>query len=314
MVFVADDEDGNTHLSQAQYLADSLTWKKQPVYNLDKIYLDAYKQQSTPGGERYPDAQAAIVNRVQRGALLVTYVGHGGELGWAQERVLEVNDINGWSNQLRLPAFLTATCEFSRVDDPARTSAGEYVLLNPGGGGIALFTTTRLAFSNTNNDLAIRFFKNFFPANGVTPTMGSIYEKTKIESNNLYLRNFFLLGDPALKLNYPQHKVVTSTINGVAVSSNPDTLRALSKVTITGYVADTSGNKLTSFNGILYPTVFDKVSTFNTLVNDPGSNPAAFKLQKNILYKGKVTVTNGDFSFTFMMPHRIFLTNMVSVS
>ena len=307
MVFVADDEDGNTHLQQAQYLADSLTWGRHPVYNVDKIYLDAYKQESTPGGERFPDAQSAIASRVQRGALLVTYVGHGGELGWAQERVLEVNDINNWTNFRSLPAFLTATCEFSRVDDPGRTSAGEYVLLNPAGGGIALFTTTRLAFSNTNNDLAIRFFKNLFlTINGEMPAMGDIFEKTKIESNNLYLRNFFLLGDPALKLNYPKNKVITSAINSVPVSATPDTLSALGKVTITGYIADTSGNKLSSFNGILYPTVYDKVSSFNTLVNDPGSSlSTSFKLQKNILYKGKVTVTNGDFSFTFVLPKDI---------
>jgi len=309
MLFVADDEDSNIHLQQAQYLADSLTWGRQPTYNVDKIYLDAYKQQSTPGGERYPDVQSAISSRVQRGALLVTYVGHGGELGWAQERVLEVNDINNWTNLNSLPAFLTATCEFSRVDDPARTSAGEYVLLNPNGGGIALFTTTRLAYSNTNNDLAIRFFKNLYlKINGAMPRMGDIFEKTKVESNNLYLRNFFLLGDPALRLNYPKNKVVTSSINGVAVSATPDTLSALGKVTITGFVADTAGNKLTSFNGILYPTVFDKVSAYNTLANDNGPGGSAqtsFKLQKNILYKGKVTVTNGDFSFTFVLPKDI---------
>jgi hypothetical protein len=306
MLFVADDEDGNTHMQQAQYLADSLTWGRHPVFTVDKIYLDAYKQQSTPGGERYPEVQSAIVSRVERGALLVTYVGHGGELGWAQERVLEVNDINGWTNFKALPAFLTATCEFSRVDDPARTSAGEYVLLNPNGGGIGLFTTTRLAFSNTNNDLAIRFFNNFFPANGSIPAMGDIFEKTKIESSNLYLRNFFLLGDPALRLNYPRNKVITSSINSVPVSTAPDTLSALSKVTVTGYIADTSGNKMTGFNGVIYPTVFDKVAYYNTLANDPGNSlPASFKLQKNILFKGKATVTNGDFSFTFVLPKDI---------
>lgn len=306
MAFVADDEDWNTHLNQSQYLADSLTKGTHPVYNVDKIYLDAYKQQSTPGGDRYPDAQDAIVKRVQRGALLVTYVGHGGELGWAQERVLENSDILGWTNLNTLPAFLTATCEFSRVDDPARTSAGEYVLLNANGGGIGLFTTTRLAYSSSNFSLAQKFLKHFFPVNGIRPAMGDILARAKIESISLNTRNFFLLGDPALTLNYPIHQVVTSAINQIPVSGTPDTLSALSKVTISGFIADRNGNKLNNFNGVLYPTVFDKANTFYTLANDPGSSyVTTFILQKNALHRGKVSVVNGEFSFTFIVPKDI---------
>ncbi|MBK6988999.1 MAG: hypothetical protein IPH33_12675 [Bacteroidetes bacterium] len=44
--------------------------------------------------------------RVQRGTLLMTYIGHGGELGWAHERVLENDDINSWTNTNKLAAFL----------------------------------------------------------------------------------------------------------------------------------------------------------------------------------------------------------------
>ena len=45
---------------------------------------------------------------------LINYNGHGGELGWAHERILEVDDLNSWSNKYKLPLFMTATCEFSR--------------------------------------------------------------------------------------------------------------------------------------------------------------------------------------------------------
>ena len=69
---------------------------------------------------------------------LINYSGHGGELGWSKERILEVGQINKWENENNLPLFVTATCEFSRFDDPARTSAGEYAFLNKNGGAIAL--------------------------------------------------------------------------------------------------------------------------------------------------------------------------------
>jgi len=43
---------------------------------------------------------------------------------WALERVLEISDIESWKNINNMPVFVTATCEFSRFDDPERTSAG----------------------------------------------------------------------------------------------------------------------------------------------------------------------------------------------
>ena len=71
----------------------------------------------------------AISEAVNKGMFVVNYTGHGGELGWAHERILEIDDINSWSNKHKLPLFMTATCEFSRYDDPERVSAGEQVFL-----------------------------------------------------------------------------------------------------------------------------------------------------------------------------------------
>src|SRR5207237_1150662 len=62
---------------------------------------------------------------------------------------------------------------------------------------------------------------------------------------------------------------------------------------------------LSNYNGILYPSVFDKEVTVPTLANDGSAPPISFKLRKNILYKGKVSVTNGDFSFSFVLPSGI---------
>jgi len=296
--FVADDEDGNLHISQAEYLANMVDTIDRD-YNIDKIYFDAYLQQTNAGGQRYPEVNMAINNRVQKGALIVNYTGHGGELGWGHERVLEVAEINAWKNKYNMPVFVTATCEFSRFDDPKRTSAGEYVFLNPNGGGVALFSTTRLAFANTNFALNKSFYSYVFKkTNNEYPSLGELMRLSKNAIGNISsIRNFVLLGDPALKLAYPEFNVVTTLI--------PDTFKALSKVTIEGYIADLDGNLMTDFNGIIYPTVFDKPTNITTLANDPQSAPFTFTLQKNILFKGKVSVTNGWFSFEFIVPKDI---------
>ena len=95
MCFVADDgdaKDGNLHMNQANNLANYIDTNYQNI-NINKIYLDNYLQESTPGGPRSPDAQNAINRSVNNGSFLVNYTGHGGELGWAHERILEIDDI-----------------------------------------------------------------------------------------------------------------------------------------------------------------------------------------------------------------------------
>ena len=307
--FVADDQDQNVHLRQTDTLANRIK-NSYSLLNVDKIYLDAYNQESTPGGQRYPDAHKAIIDRVQRGTLFMTYIGHGGELGWTHERTLEVNDINSWTNYDRLAAFLTATCEFTRVDDPSRNSAGELVFLNPNGGGICLFTTSRLAFSSSNFNLCLKFFTHVFEKiDGQFPTCGEIFERTKVDYfADPYVRNFILIGDPAVKLANPTYTVKTKSLNGIDISQPTDTLKALSKITITGEIDDDSGNKLTNFNGTIYSTVYDKMVTYYTLGNDRADDPSfvqPFLLQKNVIYGGKASVINGDFAFTFVVPKDI---------
>jgi hypothetical protein len=300
--FVADDEDGDLHMEQVEDLTASIG-QQHPVYNVDKIYLDAYNQVSTPGGQRIPDVNDAINKRVKNGALLMNYTGHGGEVGWAHERVLEVADINSWTNMDNMPVFVTATCEFSRYDDPDRVSAGELVFLNPHGGGIALFTTARPTFASTNFTLASSFYDIAFSMqDGHYLKMGDLIRLAK---NNLpssaNTRKFVLLGDPGLMMAYPQMNVVTTAING---SETGDTLQALALMEISGEVRDISGNLAESFNGEVFPTVFDKPALVQTL-GDNGNQVMTFELQKNQIYSGKVNVVNGKFSYSFIVPKDI---------
>ncbi len=306
ITFIGDDEDSDIHMSQSDQLAtyvDTLY----DNYNIDKIYLDAYQQEQTPGGERYPAVNDAIDKRVDKGSLIMNYTGHGGEVGLAHERILEIAQVNSWTNLCNMPLFVTATCEFSRFDDPSRTSAGELILLNQNGGGIGLLTTVRLVYSTPNFNLNRKFYECAFdPVNGEMPRIGDLYMITKVTSgNNTNNRNFTLLGDPAVRLNYPVNNVVTTHIDGQPVNSQSDTLRALSRVTVKGFIQDTTGSMMTGFNGVLYPTVFDKPKSITTLGNDPPNQPFTFGLQKSVLYHGKVSVINGEFEFSFVVPKDI---------
>lgn len=308
--FVADDEDNGIHLQQAEAMARYLDTAYDDL-NMDKIYFDTYQQVSTPGGDRYPDVVTAINKRFDKGCLVWNYTGHGGEIGLAHERVVEIPQILAWDNICNMPLMITATCEFSRWDDPERTSAGEFCFLSSKGAAIGLFTTTRLVFSGPNFTLNNNMYKYTFDSlpTGEMPRLGDLNFLTKSTlTPDLNYRNFALLCDPALMLAYPQENIVTTMVNGPPVNlTQPDTIRAYSTVTIQGEVQDANGNKFTNFNGIIYPTVFDKPVSVTTLSNDgPAISPViTFKLQKNILYKGKVSVVNGDFTFTFVVPKDI---------
>ena len=303
--FIGDDENGGLHMRQSEELADSVN-KNNSAFITDKIYFDAYVEQSTPSGDRYPDVNAAINERVNDGVLILNYIGHANERYLAHERVLDINDINAWSNTNTLPIFVTATCEFSRFDADD-TSAGESVLLNPSGGGVGLFSTTRVVYANSNFTLSKSFYRFIFAndSNGEHYRMGDVMRLAKINiGNSINKRNFSLLADPALKLSFPKYKIVTSTINQKDAEVNRETLGALQKVTITGYVADAFGAKIDNFNGELIPTVYDKQVIMETLGNN-GETPVRFKVRENIIYKGKSKVTNGDFSISFVIPKDI---------
>jgi hypothetical protein len=309
--FVADDEDNNLHLQDAEIMATAVA-AAAPQENADKIYLDAFQQESNSAGSRYPAVNLAINNKIYSGTLVWNYTGHGGYRRLAEEVVLDQDIINSFNNPNKLPLFVTATCDVAPYDNPLISSIGENLLLRERTGAIALMTTTRLVFAFSNRVMNENYLKTAFQKKPDSSyrSLGEAVRQAKNVTYNFLgdvvnNRKFTLLGDPALTLAFPKYEVTTTAINGQAVSSTPDTLKALTEYTISGAVQDNLGNVLNDFNGTIYPTILDKVQTVNTLGNDPGSQVTPVQVQKNILFKGKASVNSGRFSFSFMVPKDI---------
>jgi len=311
IMITADDEDSNTHLNQADGLAVK-TNTAHPVYNEVKVYLDAYPQQSTPGGDRYPGVNADIDLNVNKGALTVTYLGHGGPNGWSQERVLGINQAQSYDNLENMPLFITATCSFAAYDEPGFTSAGEHLISNPNGGAIGLMTTVRAVYSGSNERLTDEVLKIIYnqDENGIPEGVGEILRKSKnantIDTIDTNARKFTLLGDPSLKLAIPQYKVVPRELQGLPIDPDHlDTLGALGSAVVKGVVTDQNDQVLTSFNGTLYLTVFDKVQQRQTLANDEASTERNFATQTRQLFKGIANVDSGQWTIEFILPKDI---------
>jgi hypothetical protein len=315
LTFNADDEDSGIHLDDAEIMSNIASDSLPNSFNNTKIYVDGFVQQSTPAGPRTPDANKAVTQQIYNGTFLMNYNGHGGPLGWCEERIFSMDDVNLMTNINKLPLFITATCDFAPYDDPAIISAGEILLSKPDGGAIALMTTTRLVYQYQNRQMNENYMRAGFKpmSNGEYPSLGDAYRLSKNVRYTKYVntddaanfRKFEFLVYPALPLAFPKHKILSDSINGVLVSVAYDTLKALGKYTISGHVEDQSGNLLTNFNGLVYPVIFDKRKKLTTLQNDPGSPKKEYFTQNNVIYKGKATVKNGKFSFTFVVPKDI---------
>ncbi|MDR2937661.1 MAG: type IX secretion system sortase PorU [Prevotellaceae bacterium] len=293
-IFLADDEDGNIHMQQSEELGNFIM-DSSPNFYVNKIYLDDYQRISTPMGQRYPSVTEEINSAINAGALLFNYTGHANDEWLSHKQVLTVADIQKWTNRTRFPIFVTATCEFSRFDDPWHISAGEEVLFLEKGGGIAMLSTTRLVYSNANAELNREFIQQFFKKDesGKNYRLGEIVRRTKNNTaTGINQLNFSLLGDPALKINFATLTAKTDSVNNKTI----DTLRALERSSISGTVEG-------SANDTLVVTVFDKEQRKQTLGNS--GVPFAYRAQTNTIYKGKVTTKNGLFSAKFIVPQDI---------
>jgi hypothetical protein len=303
-VFVADDGDGNSHMRDANNLADYVDTAAAEILP-EKIYIDAYPQENLPNGQRAEEAKKALIDAIDNGSLVVNYSGHGSETRLAEETILDISAIEKLTNIDYLPLFVTATCEFGRHDDPNLISGAEYLINNENGGAIGIITSSRLVFQNTNFKLNSALYRHLFTrANGQYLDMGAIFKNTKNESvQNVRNRNFSFLGDPSMKLSSPDLEAVIKSETGY--HSPGDTLRALEKVNLKGSVQNPDGSSNTVFSSTIKVTVLGQPMEYRTLGDEDQSNPATYYQRDNILFQGVVSVTNGEFDIQFVMPKNI---------
>lgn len=304
VLFIAENGDQNIHQRDAERLA-TLIDTTYALFNTNKIYVDAYPIVVNPGSKRAPQTNDAIFEAINRGTLIVNYTGHGNEVQWANTRIFDRKVIDSLENNTFLPLFVTATCEFGRHDDTGERSGGEELIVKNLTGAIATITTARPVFASSNYQLNLAFYKQVFEqSGGEFLRLGDIFLGTKNNSlNGVFNRNFSLLGDPSMRLSYPNQLITIDSLNG-NILTNSDTLKALEELTFAGSIRKANQSVDNSFNGELEITFLDRSSTKQTLGN-LGATPFIYKVRENILFRGKATIVNGVFSFTTVLPKDI---------
>ena len=314
VIVISDDVDEpweNIIQSTSNEIADLISENK-PFINTKKILIDSYEQQTSSGGERYPEVNSEILNGIKEGAIVINYFGHGGEDGIARERIFDKINAAAVKNPNRLNCFVSVTCEFTKFDNPNRETAGEFLYWNNDGGSIALITTTRQIFVSVGVEFNITLEQYLFSFG--SDNYPSIAESLRLTKNDPAIsstnqrRLVFFIGDPAMKLAIPEKEIRISKINGIETNNFQEPIKGLDLVNIEGQVYDKNGQFLDDYSGILTSTVYDKNISRTTLANDntvDGNGNLIlldFETLGEVLFRGKSSVENGEFQFSFVVP------------
>ena len=239
---------------------------------------------------------------------MMVYLGHGGVRGLSKSNLFKNKDIESLENYYKLPFVVTGTCEFSAFDDASLVSAGEILYKMENGGAVGMYTTTRPTTASVNKVIVNNFLLNTFGNDNIKHlTMGDVVclsKKANANNTSNYV-SYVFFGDPALRFTYPEKTIVVDKINNSPCNTEI-TVAPMDSVRVEGWVAKSNGSVDVSFNGVVYPKLFDNKSTYTTLNNTGGSgNSHTFTNYSDVLYDGGFSVTNGRFSGVFMVPRSV---------
>lgn len=313
--FVVDDDADNVipfhNTMNASIVSNFETGTVRNEYNVRKLYLDAFPAEISSGGQRYPMVNQAISNDVGN-SMYLFYFGHGGITGWAQERVLTLEEIQNFNNYTavysRFPFVSTITCEFTLWDDPEVKSAGEELIKLKTGGAATMITSSRAvavsygeSFTKTFTTKIFELVNNDFRPLGDAHLLAKYAHSTYNDSNHFKV-NF--LGDPAMKLSRPKQQLTIDNID----SPLSGQLRALDFVKISGQVNKADGTLDDTFNGRVGINIFDKRLTKTTLNNDKDGklNPVLqYTEEGSPIVKSSGKAVNGKYTVEFYVPKDI---------
>ncbi len=207
-LMLADEVGPNDGVTN--YVADSnaLAGTLPPGYAPQQIAV-------TPGG--ITAARSALFGGLAAGAGLVNYFGHAGLDQLSPEGLLTTSDVPSMTNGPRLPLLTALTCNVNRFDVPGFSPLGELLLLQPGGGAIAVWSSSGLSVHPEGKQLGQAF--TYSLANPANHRLGDAVQQALrryaaipglLETMQLYT----VLGDPAILLKpvpIPPGSSATST-------------------------------------------------------------------------------------------------------
>ncbi|MBR5593363.1 MAG: type IX secretion system sortase PorU [Bacteroidaceae bacterium] len=315
ILLLGDDGDENMpnqHMKDADAVA-AVYEREYNSYILNRIYWDDYQIEVSATGKRYPAVTQEIYNALEKGALIVNYSGHGSTNLLSHEMVWKASDM-ATIKLPRMPFWVTASCDIGPFD-MGDNSVAESAIMNADGGAIGLFTTTRTVMQSYNSVINKEFSDVVMrPVNtGEVMAVGDAMRIAKCNvitygsDRTVNKLQYILLGDPALRLKYPQYSIVVDRVNGVDASETTQ-VSAGSLLNVEGRVLTRSGELASDFSGVLYSTLFDSAVEVSTR-NNTGLGSHTYTAYNKTLFTGTDSVRGGYFAMSMPVPLDISYSN-----
>jgi len=280
------------------------------AFKINKIYLTEFPELYDPtiGSMGRVGAREAVLEAFTRGTFLMNYVGHGSPFVWAQEYIFTKDrDLNQVRTNGQYPFIVAATCDWGRSDYIGIQSMGEEMVNAEKNGAIGVIASTRGVINLDNIDFTKKMYEYLFPDKKNSTqcrTMGAAYLTGKIQAwSNLNVSKFQYFGDPALTLAVPR-------MNGVINVMGGDTLKALSRVDVDGYVFDLDQARITDppLNGWI--ELYDSERPVNREYRYLSggtyrTGTLNYTLPGSRLFTGQISILNSDFTARFIIPKDI---------
>ena len=217
------------------------------------------------------EAKRHIYEMFKQGQYFATYVGHANSYRFSNSNMWRTVDVNSCEYS-HWPIMTTACCDVARIDGDHQGIA-EVMFHKRNGGAIALYTTARQVYANSNDFVNRSFTNALFSTKRYDqmPTLGEVYVKSKQaygRTSNSNKLNFLLLGDPAIKLNFPLPLLNITKLNTTTLTqSNTVTVRPLQRLNVTAQVMrdDNTSEVNTEFNGDATISIYDCKRKFSTV-------------------------------------------------
>jgi hypothetical protein len=303
--FTSTGYEGSLHTAPSEILANDII---PPSFDTKKIYVADYPVIITGSGRRKPSANDDILSVMNKGTLLVNYIGHGNPELWAHEFIFERSVAIPQLENDKYFFLCAATCDFGYYDIPNFQSGAEELLFAPDAGAIATFNSARLVFAGQNNSLNYVLMANLLElpreSLNLPVSIGYSVFRTKMNRFSVNDQKFHLLGDPTLRLLIPQYFGNIDSLNGQVLDSLFQ-LKALSDTRIAGTILKPDSSKWNDYNGEGILTVYDseRIKLLEEIDNYPMVIPGG------VIFKGRVSVNNGEFNAQFVVPKDIIYEN-----
>ena len=281
----------------------------------NKVYVETFARDASETAilekkRSCPDGTKHIIESLNAGQYFMSYIGHaGGSVMAGGSKLWRSSDVLN-NNYAHLPIMSTACCDVARYDSNNRGIA-EVMFHKPDGGVIALLTPARDVVAKYNDILNRAFVTAMFStdSDGNMPTLGEAYKNAKLSFGTLENSNkmsFFLMGDPAIKINYPRPLFNVSKINGAAPSGEV-TVSPLQQLTVEAQVLMKGTTMIDrSFNGDATLTLYGPSNYFTSYTwrryTDNLPEKRDIMLERPQLARVEGKVKDGIFTATIIVP------------